>query len=243
MQSDSAGRGDLLQHGQPAQLVTEAHHGRTGEQHTRSQTPVEVLRIGSGERFEKPVLTTQRNHGDGVQDRAGRVIEPSHPSQYGVADAHGELLRGGSQHFGDEERVAAGPTVQTLHVRKVGSRDRGDPGQRQGGQEDPTHRLAGRQLADDNPQWMGRGELVVPVRRDHQGGDAVQAARQDAHDVEGGLVRPMDVFEDQDRRRPTQLRSQGVRQLVRPHPLLGQLGEGTSGQSRDVQKRPERTRA
>ena len=93
MQPDPTGRRDLLQHGQPAQLVTEAHHGRTGEQHTRSQTLVEVLRIDPGERFEKPVLTTQRNHGYRVEDRAGRVVEPSHPSQYGVADAHRELLR------------------------------------------------------------------------------------------------------------------------------------------------------
>ena len=68
---------------------------------------------------------------------------------------------------------------------------------RQRGQWDSTDSALRRQIAEHDPQRMGRIELVVAVGDDDEDGDRLQPAREQAHDVQGRLIGPMDVLEDE----------------------------------------------
>src|SRR3954462_5665463 len=57
------------------------------------------------------------------------------------------------------------------------------------------------QLAEDDPQRVAEVELVVAVGAEHERRRRVGLPGQQPHDVQGGLVGPVQVLEDEDRRR------------------------------------------
>jgi hypothetical protein len=68
-------------------------------------------------------------------------------------------------------------------------------------------------------------------------------ANEQLQDIERGLVRPMQVLYDQDRRRPrAQLADQRRRNLVRSGAAHDQLLKLTARDPSDVEQRPQRTR-
>ena len=90
---------------------------------------------------------------------------------------------------------------------------------------------------------MGAVELVVAVAGENESGSTLDPASEQLQDVERGLVRPVQVLDDQDRRRPRpQLAHERRRDLVRSGAALDQLLELTAGDLSDVEQRPERTR-
>jgi hypothetical protein len=89
---------------------------------------------------------------------------------------------------------------------------------------------------------MGAVERVVAVGGHDQGRHRLHPAGQQPQDVEGRLIRPMHVLEDEHRRGP---RPQFVRQrrchLVRHRPTLHDRLELTPRPFGDTEERPKRT--
>src|SRR5579859_565854 len=92
-------------------------------------------------------------------------------------------------------------------------------------------------VAQHNAQWMTRADLVLAIGGDEQNLTSVESARQEAQQVERGLVGPMDIFEDQDPRprSAAQLRQQCTEHVL-PCGLLAELAlEFTTETRGDVQ--------
>jgi len=83
--------------------------------------------------------------------------------------------------------------------------------------------------------------FVVPVRRDHEPRDAVDAPAEDAQHVERRLVRPVDVL-DHDDRGAVELREQRPRHRPRVRPGREQLRQRPARAVGDVSERAERAR-
>jgi hypothetical protein len=85
--------------------------------------------------------------------------------------------------------------------------------------------------------------LIVPVAGEDQGPDFLDAAAEQSENVERGLIRPMDVFEHEERRCPlTELCDQCRRDLMRFGGTRHEVLELASGHVSDLEKRCERTR-
>jgi hypothetical protein len=66
-------------------------------------------------------------------------------------------------------------------------------------------RACARQVADDDPQRVAGANLVVPVRYDDHRAGSMDAAAEELEQIKRCLVRPVHVFEHDQRRRPLQL--------------------------------------
>jgi len=89
---------------------------------------------------------------------------------------------------------------------------------------------------------MGTIERVVAVAGQDQGRQGLHPAGQQPQDVEGRLVRPVHVLEDEHGRGPcAQLMRERRRHLVRHRPTRDDRLEFTPGPISDVEERPERT--
>ena len=88
-----------------------------------------------------------------------------------------------------------------------------------------------RQAAEDDAQRVRSVELVVAVRRDQQCGRVLDSPSQQSNDVDGCLVRPVQVFEDEDGRlRAGELLEQDVGDAIRNRPATA-LAMSTNGPS------------
>ena len=90
---------------------------------------------------------------------------------------------------------------------------------------------------------MGAPELGVAVRDDDQGGGPFDPAREQAHEVEGGLVGPVEVLEHDDAgRRTAQLGQERREDVAGAAAAVDDLGQLAAGLHRDVDDGPERAR-
>jgi hypothetical protein len=90
---------------------------------------------------------------------------------------------------------------------------------------------------------MAKLELVVAIGGDDERGRRVDLAGQQAHDVETGLVGPVEVLEHEDRRRAVgELAQQRGRDLVRRRGAGRDLREVAADLLGDVEQRAERAR-
>ena len=90
---------------------------------------------------------------------------------------------------------------------------------------------------------MGAVELVVAVGGEYESGSTLDPADEELQHVERGLVRPVHVLDDQDRRRPRpQLAHERRRDHVRSGAALDELLELAARELGDVEQRPERPR-
>jgi hypothetical protein len=89
---------------------------------------------------------------------------------------------------------------------------------------------------------MRRVDLVVTVGRDCERAHRLDAAAQQAEDVEGRLVGPMDVLQHEHAGRRTQLVEQRAENVVRLRSGLDQAGELAPRRAPDIGERPERAR-
>ena len=112
----------------------------------------------------------------------------------------GTRVRGRGQRLGDEERVAAGDPVEGVGV---GARARRQPRTavaRERRQREPPHRAPG-QAAEQALQRVRRAELVVAEAEDEHGGQRLDPPRDVAEHVDRRVVGPVDVLDDERRRR------------------------------------------
>ena len=154
----------------------------------------------------------------------------------------GTTSAGGGQHLGDEERVAAGDAV---HGAGVGAGARGQAPHRrarQRRQRQPAHRAPG-QGAQQALQRVRRAELVVAEGQDEHRGDRLDPPRHVAEHVERRVVGPVDVLDDERRRRRGRELGQdrGVDAVHRP--AVGERRrQRSTGLQRGVAQRAERPR-
>jgi hypothetical protein len=83
-------------------------------------------------------------------------------------------------------------------------------------------------------------ELVVAIRGDHQSRHALHPAAEHLHDVERGLVCPVEVLEHENRRDRAELPAKGVVHLVRRRTGLEQVRHRSARRACDVRERSER---
>jgi hypothetical protein len=106
---------------------------------------------------------------------------------------------------------------------------------------EPLDRRAGPQLAHHEPERVGKVQLVVAVGGDHERGRGPDSPTQQPEDVQRRFVRPVEVFEDQDRRagRP-QLADELGGDRMWPRVPRDELLQRAADLLRDVQERPQR---
>src|SRR5439155_22686480 len=86
--------------------------------------------------------------------------------------------------------------------------------------------------------------LVVPMAGEHECGDRLHKASEQPQDIEGRLVRAMQILEHEDRWRPCpQLAHERRGNLIRSRAGLHELLQLSPGALGDVDEGPERTRS
>jgi hypothetical protein len=134
-----------------------------------------------GELFERPL-------------RGG--VELVQPRQHGVHHGGGHVRVRRREHLGDEERVAA---RARQHGLDGVAPERGDPRGREAGERDPGRGRPG-EVAEQRLQGMPRRDVVRTAGEHDERVHAVQPPRELAQRVEGGVVGPVHVLDQQERR-------------------------------------------
>jgi hypothetical protein len=167
--------------------------------------------------------------------------EPSDAGEHRVGDRGGNPAVRVGQHFREEERVARREPVQVggrVPARHARRRIRG-----KAAQGDPPHPGTA-ESAEQTAQRRSEAERVVAVGRQQHRGQRGDAPAEEAQDVQGGVVGPVDVLDHQQGRLPS------VGQLVvqrGEHGVLvtcfERLGEGRGLPADGVAQRPQRAQA
>ena len=219
-------------------LVAEADGVPVGVQHARRETRVEPGRLSAEQRLEQPQLGARGLDRDGVEQRAGVVVQPRRARQHRIAHGLGDLSPARGQGLAHEERVAGRAAVQLRRIDLGRSREQRDGVETERGQHDALDGRHG-QLAERHAQRMRPMQLVVAVRRDQQHGKRIDAAREQAEHVQRGPVSPVQVLEHDDRRPAAQLLGQGCDDRPGRRTLGHDRRELASGLVGDVDERPE----
>ena len=162
--------------------------------------------------------------------------ETDHPGQDRVAHGGGHVAARAPQHLGDVEGVATGDGVEAHGVDVVpggplpgGDRELGDGPDGEPGEVDAPHPGCRCRVAQQDPQPGGRRDLLAAVGHEDERVAAVDPPGEVAHEVQGRLVGPVDVLDDEDRGAGVpgaQHVEEGGEQLE----PAGALGPGESGQ-------------
>ena len=226
----------------PRQLVAEAQVVRGDLEHP-GELGLRERVDAVAEQLAGELEGDPRRHDRELLERLAAVrAQAANPGEHGLDDRGGDDVGRGGQHLGDEERVAAGDAV---HGAGVGAGARGQPPHRrarQRRQRQPVHRAPG-QGAQQALQRVRRAELVVAEGQDEHRGDRLDPPRQVAEHVERRVVGPVDVLDDERRRRRGRELGQDRGVDVVHGPALGERRlERSTGLERGVAQRAERPR-
>jgi hypothetical protein len=166
-----------------------------------AQQPHQLLGVLADHLGQQLVVHPGAGHRGHLQHPLGRLRQRLHPGQDQLPQHRrqpGPVQVGGHQLLG-EERVALRAGQHLPDQRRRG-RLAQDPGQQPGhvpaaqpAQLQPLGPAAAVQLGQERPQRMAAVQLVGPVG-EHQGDPAAQVADQEAEQVAGGLVGPVQVL-------------------------------------------------
>ena len=230
---------DRLLDREACELVPEGDAPGSRFEHARAEALLEPLDDGIlVECLEKPELAARRYHGDGLEEPRRDGVEPRRTGEDRVAHGCRDLVWSRRERLDDEERVAAGLVEELVRVEAVRVGELRDRSRRERAELPPRYALARRELADDEPEWMGPVELVVAVGGDDQHRNRLDSAREEPEDVERRLVRPVDVLEHEDRRAVRGARERR-HHLVRHHVASDDGLELAAGGFADREQRPE----
>ena len=175
-------------------LVAEGHTAAVAPQHPGGEAFVEPLRLHAVELLEQPEV--RADDGSDVEHTPGLAAQAGHSSKHGVADARRHPFTVAGESLGDEERVPAGETMELDRIDVEARGQRANALDRQRLQRDAPR---GRYLSQDNAQWVVAADLIVAVGGNEKRVRPRQAAAQVDEQVEGRLVGPVDVLEDDKR--------------------------------------------
>ena len=158
----------------------------------------------------------RREHGDHVEELPGLPTELRGPSEDRVADGLGHVGLPRRQHLRHEERVAVRLSKEVIAVDAL---RRGELGDSRGGERlHVDSQSLSAQLAEHGPQRMPAVDFVIAVGRHDEQRNRRHRATEEAQDVEGCFVGPMDVLDyEQDRRRPVDMGEERGGELVGFH--------------------------
>ena len=152
-------------------------------------------------RFEQAGVSAGREDGQGVEERPCVGAEPRGTGEHGISNGLRHLVGERRQHLGDEERVPGGQPVKLVGIcrARIGKDANGAAGER----PHPDAANAGnrRQASEDDAKRIVPAEFVVAIRHDEKRSKPFDPAGDETNDVERGLVCPMDIFQQDDRRR------------------------------------------
>ena len=234
---------DRLVDGEPRQLMSKSHGAGLGHQHPRVQARVQLIQDVPGHTRQEPDLRLGRHHGDCLQQRPGGWRQARGASEHGIAHVGGNLGIAGREGLGDKERIARRFSVQVDRIDPVRLGQLGHRRRRERRHLQAGNRLCVAQLPQQQAQRMRSVQLIIPVAGQHQRRDGFNSASEQSQDVERGLVCPVHVLHDQNRRRArSQLAHERRDHLVRATTALGELLELAPGDQRNVDKGSERSR-
>ena len=180
--------------------------------------------------------------GNGLEQspRLGREVRDAPENRVAHGRRHGFSTR--SQDLRDEERVPTRAAMELVAVDPVRLGQGADAFARERPQAQAIDADGTAKAAEDDPQGVGRLELVVAIGREHERGRRLDAAAKQAQHVESRLVRPVQVFEHEHARPLSQLVEQRGHDLVRQGATGDKRFERVSGLGGHVSERPERPR-
>ena len=236
--------GDGMRHRQPGDLVAEPDPRAVGDQQAALQQLVEDRWRAAGHRLQQPRLDPGPGQRRDIQHLARPGAEPRRPRQHRVACRRGYLFHAGPQHFRHVERVPAGQPVQLGRgqAAPAGQRPHRARGQRH--QPDAPGTPLRAEIAERHAEPVGGGQAVVPVGGDEQHRGVAQPPAQVAEQVEGGLVGPVDVLDDDHVQHPRRAEhaEQRAEQFLAAGPGPAALQQRAAELIRQVEQRPERAR-
>ncbi len=187
---------------QPRQVMPESHRIGVQDQHAVFQAFVdggERLRRHDGEKI-RPGPPAEDRSGGG--DLPPRPRQPRHAREHGIADRGRHRPGAGRDHLGDVERVPAGELEERVGVQSRAGRVEELPhaGDAERGKLHPDHAGCPREITHRHGQRVLPADLLgAEGGQDHQPGPG-QPAAQEAQDVQGRLVGPVDVLEQEQHR-------------------------------------------
>ena len=242
VQVDLSVEHNRLLDGETGKLVSEHDTVRLGREHARCQALVQTADLVSDERLQQPEVGLRRDDRNRLEHRPRRGTEARGAREHGVPDRVGDLLASGGERLGDEKRV---PGRLSVELFGIDTTRLGELRDRRGGERldrKPADRFAGHELPENDPKRMVVLELVAPERGQDKRRNRVSPATEQPEDVEAGLVRPVHVLEDEDRRCSFELADERGSDLMRPGSTPRERLDLSSCDLGDIEKRPQGTR-
>jgi hypothetical protein len=187
--------GHRVEHGATGELVAEGHRTEAHHDQSGALGGFCVCRPTRADLVEQARLGLTGHDGEQVEELTGRRRLTRDASRDGEADQgwHGRSAAQGGE-LGDEERVAAARRHHRRRHVRADDRRHGCLGQRL---EVHAPGPFGRQAAEEPIEPAGVVRLGAAPREHHERGQAAQAAAHDREQIEGGVVGPVEVLDDQ----------------------------------------------
>jgi hypothetical protein len=162
----------------------------------------------------QPELDGRGHHRQLLDGGAAGGVEPVDPGQHGIGHGGRDGDAGGRECLGDVERVATGERVQRGGVPTAAFGEPGHRVRRERLQGQPVHR-GRRECPEHPPQGMCRRDLLVTEGQHQQRGQVDEPARDVVQHVQGRIVGPVQVLDDENGRAPRgELGDRGPRHRV-----------------------------
>jgi len=192
-----------VRHRPAGELVPERHRGRRHRQQAALLGRHQRGQPARHQHLDQPPLHRGRDHGQLLQRLLGGRVQAAHPGQHRIHDRGRDAVAlPAGEHLDDEKRIARRHGEHLVGVDPAGRAQPPDRVRRQAPQRQPTDPARGRRLPEELLEGMLAGQLVVAVGQDQDSRQLGDPAGQVAQYVQGGLVGPVDVLDDQDGRVP-----------------------------------------
>jgi len=227
----------------PGQLMPEPEAGSLSNHNSRHQAIIgDAPRVGQ-DRRQQPAAHPRPDHRGGLHRAASRRGRAGEPRANHIPHGRGHRRPPGRQDLGHKERVAAGDPVQLSGVHVALPSEHPDRARRQRRQPHPPGGPLGGQITQNHTQRMTLPHLIVPVRHQHQHRHPAQPPPQEAHQVNGRLISPMQILHrhhGEDGR--GKLGRERGEQPVPRRPPAAQPGQIPTGLRADIKQRAQRPR-
>ncbi len=241
MQRPPTPDGDRPQHRLTGQLVPEGDLARDLLEHANGKARVD-RRVARAQSREQVRVDAAPDDAGGLDGAARLVVEAGEARRHGVADGGGQTPATSRHHLGHEEGVPARDAMELVGVDVHALGQAGHGGGRQRREAQAGYARRGREVAQDDPQRVACADLVVAVRREDERARVADAAAEEAQQVEGGLVGPVDVLEHGHGRLLAEHLQEVLEDGFAGALVVQQGGERRAEPCRHVDQRPERAR-
>jgi hypothetical protein len=174
-----------------------------GTQHTGVEALIDRVGRLSAHGEQQLCIERRRSHRGGLDDRHGARCQLGDAREHDVSHRVGHRRHAGAEELCDVERIAGGQRVERGRVDVVPGGESLDALARERVDGEPLHAADRCKLTEHDAKRVRAIEFIVPVRRQDERRRRADPPAQDAEDVEGRLVCPVDVLEHDHERRST----------------------------------------